>query len=35
MSFISAIEDVLIGSGLKPLGVVDQKHGNFDIVFPT
>jgi hypothetical protein len=31
--FVSAIEAVSIEGGLEPFGVVDEKHGGFDIVF--
>jgi len=33
MAFVSAIEAVSIKGGLKPLSVVDEKHGGFNIVF--
>jgi len=33
MAFISAIEAVSIEGSLEPFGVVDEKHGGFDIVF--
>ena len=33
MAFVSAIEAVSIEGGSEPFGVVDEKHGGFDIVF--
>lgn len=32
MEFVSEIEAVSIESGLEPFGVVDEKHGGFDVV---
>ena len=35
MELISAIEAVAIEGSFEPLGIVDEKHGGFDIVFLT
>lgn len=33
MAFVSAIEAVSVKGSLEPVGVVDEKHGGFNIVF--
>jgi hypothetical protein len=33
MEFVSAIEAMAVESSFEPLGIIDEKHGGFDIVF--